>query len=65
MESTMPPKRLLSFASGLLLLSLAACNSDESPAKEGAKPASATAAAASSATSTGNKPQPPALHCAP
>ncbi|MBY0445528.1 MAG: hypothetical protein K2Q15_10015 [Burkholderiales bacterium] len=63
----MTPKRLLSFASGLLLLSLAACNSDESPVKDGVKPASATAAAAvaSSAASTGNKPQPPALHCAP
>jgi hypothetical protein len=58
----MSPKHLLSY--GLLLLSLTACNSDESPAKDGVKPASATAAA-SSAASTGNKPQPPALHCAP
>lgn len=58
-------KRLLSLASSLLLLGLAACNSDESPAKDNAKPASAAAAAASAATSSGNKPQPPALHCAP
>ncbi|PHV02565.1 hypothetical protein CSQ88_06520 [Iodobacter sp. BJB302] len=60
-------KRLLSLASSLLLLGLAACNSDESPAKDSAKPASAAAAAAaaSAATSSGNQPQPPALHCAP
>ncbi|STQ89799.1 hypothetical protein EV682_11494 [Iodobacter fluviatilis] len=58
-------KRLLSLASSLLLLGLAACNSDESPAKDSAKPASATATAASAATSSGNQPQPPALHCAP
>jgi ABC-type uncharacterized transport system auxiliary subunit len=59
-------KRCLNIAIiSLVLMSLAACNNDESTAKDGIKPASTAASQASSVAAANNKPLPVALHCAP